>query len=195
MPRQNENRTLRHRSLFGGSAIASIIIDGYNLIGTGHRNLEKAREGLCERLFAYHRAKGHNVTLVFDGHKGGLLRGSRDMRGGITVIYTGRGESADDAIRRIIAQERREWIVISSDRAIEQYAWSHDAVPVSSSRFEAILERSSAVPFDQESCGSDEESAMPGQDDEYEGYDSARSGNPRRLSKKDRAVQRALRKL
>ena len=111
------------------------------------------------------------------------------------VIYTGRGESADDAIKRIIAQERREWIVISSDRAIEQYAWSHGAVPVSSARLEAILQRISAAPLDQESCGFDEESAMPGQDDEYEDHDSARSGNPHRLSKKDRALQRALSKL
>lgn len=132
---------------------------------------------------------------MFDGHKGGLVRGSREVRGGIMVIYTGRGESADDAIKRIIAQERREWIVISSDRAIEQYAWSHGAVPVSSARLEAILQRISAAPLDQESCGFDEESAMPGQDDEYEDHDSARSGNPHRLSKKDRALQRALSKL
>ncbi len=186
---------MRHRSLSGGTAIAFIIIDGYNLTGTGHRNLEKARETLCESLMAYRRAKGHDITLVFDGHKGGPGRGSREVRGGIAVLYTGQGESADDAIKRIITRERREWIVISSDRAIEQYAWSHDAVPVSSARFETVLERTLAGSSRHESDGAEEETGMQGQDEEDDDGDPARSGNPRRLSKKDRALQRAIRKL
>ncbi len=179
----------------GGYAIAFIIIDGYNLTGTGHRSLEKARETLCEALMAYRRAKGHDITLVFDGHKGGPGRGNREVRGGIAVLYTGQGESADDAIKRIITQERREWIVISTDRAIEHYAWSHDAVPVSSARFESILQRTVSGLARRESGGAEEDAAMQIPDEEYEDSDAPRSGNPRRLSKKDRALQRAIRKL
>jgi predicted RNA-binding protein with PIN domain len=108
-------------------------------------------------------------------------------------MYTGQGESADDAIKRIIAQERREWIVISSDRSIEQHAWSHGSIPVSSARFEAILDRVSATAFDAESVGFGEASGEG--DDAGESAERPSSGNPHRPSKKDRALQRALRKL
>lgn len=173
--------------------IASIIIDGYNLIGTGHRNLEKAREELCQALIAYRRLKEHEIILVFDGHKGGTARGSRNVRGGMVVMYTGQGESADDAIKRLITQERRGWIVISSDRSIEQYAWSHDAVPVPSVRFEAILGRILATEFNAESIGGADASVEG--DDAEELAERPSSGNPHRTSKRDRALQRALRKL
>ena len=73
----------------------NIIIDGYNLIGIHHGSVQAERERLIEQLVAYHRRKGHGITLVFDGWKGGPGRESRSMTGGITVIYSGLGEKAD----------------------------------------------------------------------------------------------------
>jgi hypothetical protein len=135
----------------------------------------------------------HEIILVFDGHKGGTARGSRDVRGGVVVMYTGQGESADDAIKRLITQERKEWIVVSSDRSIEQYAWSHNAVPVPSARFAAILDRMPAAGLNAESVGGGDASAKEGDTEEF--AERPLSGNPHRTSKKDRALQRALRKL
>lgn len=160
-----------------------MIIDGYNLIGTGHRSLEAAREELIQALIAYRPMRQNDIVLVFDGHKGGMGPQNRSVRGGVEIVYSGLGESADSLIKRMIAAGRRDWIVITSDREIAQFAWSHDAVPVPSERFAVILNAAGAT----QSPG--EEAA----DDEYE--EPQRGGNPHKLSKRDRALQRALGKL
>ncbi len=51
--------------------MAFILIDGYNLIGIAHDNLEKARNDLIQKLRGYSKIKGHHITLVFDGWKNG----------------------------------------------------------------------------------------------------------------------------
>lgn len=169
----------------GGVTIATVVIDGYNLIGTGHRNLEAAREALIQALIAYRSTRNNTIILVFDGHKGGMGPQNRSMRGGVEIVYSGLGESADSVIKRMIGAGKRDWIVISSDREIVQFAWSHDAVPVSSERFGSILEGSGMV-----QDGYDE-----GSDDDEEYDQPHRSGNPHKASKKDRALQRAIGKL
>ncbi|HDH00925.1 MAG TPA: hypothetical protein ENG80_03850 [Nitrospirae bacterium] len=51
--------------------MANILIDGYNLIGIAHDNLEKARIDLIQKLQSYSKLKKHRITLVFDGWKNG----------------------------------------------------------------------------------------------------------------------------
>ncbi|MBU4321109.1 MAG: NYN domain-containing protein, partial [Nitrospinae bacterium] len=51
--------------------MSSIIIDGYNLIGIHHKDLESQRQRLVERLAEYKKIKGHYITVVFDGWKSG----------------------------------------------------------------------------------------------------------------------------
>ena len=79
-----------------------VIIDGYNLIGTSHRNLEKQRETLIDALIEYKKRKGHDITVVFDGWKTGESHESRYVTGGVRVIYSRVGEKADSVIKRII---------------------------------------------------------------------------------------------
>src|SRR4030043_1963824 len=104
-------------------AISSIIIDGYNLIGIQHKDLENQRDALIASLIEYHKKKGHALIVVFDGWKTGGAQENHSVIGGIKVIYSRMGEKADSVIKRIISSERRGGVVVTSDRDIEACAW------------------------------------------------------------------------
>lgn len=120
--------------------MGNILIDGYNLIGVFHKDLKRARERLIESLIAYRKQKSHNITIVFDGYKQGLGKESSEIIGGIRVIYSGLGERADDVIKRILREEKKFWIVITSDREIEREVWRQNCVSIDSSIFYDILQ-------------------------------------------------------
>lgn len=119
--------------------------------------------------------------IVFDGWKSGSGVESSSVKGGVKVIYSGLGEKADSVIRRILSTERREWIVVSSDREIANHAWATDSIPLPSEEFLPFLEETD-VPFQEKE-----------EDDEARG--EQRKGNPRKLSRKEKAMNRALGKL
>lgn len=120
--------------------MGNILIDGYNLIGVFHKDLKRARERLIESLIAYRKQKAHNITIVFDGYKQGLGKESSEIIGGIRVIYSGLGERADDVIKRILREEKKFWIVITSDREIEREVWRQNCISIDSSIFYDILQ-------------------------------------------------------
>lgn len=102
--------------------------------------------------------------------------------GGVRVIYSRLGEKADSVIKKIIAGGGKEWIVISSDRDIVSFAWSSGSVPVSSDVFMAAVENAGSTPAgDYEAL-----------EEEDVGH---KKGNPRMLSKKQKALSRVLNKL
>jgi len=82
--------------------MALLIIDGYNLIGIHHRDLDARRKALIRMLIDYRRIRGHSITLVFDGHGGFSARESIKSEGGIRVIYSRISRKADDVIKEII---------------------------------------------------------------------------------------------
>lgn len=133
------------------------------------------RQKLIERLSAYKKQKAHDITVVFDGWKGGENTETHSTEAGVKIIYSRLGETADAVIKRIIA-EQRHYIVVSSDRDIQTHAWSHDSVPVDSEEFFEILEGKVS---DLKTYGSHEK----------------HRGNPKPLSKKAKAVRKALSKL
>ena len=163
--------------------MSSIIIDGYNLIGTQHRNLQQKREDLIRQLTAYRTLKGHDITLVFDGWKSGSRHQVQTVAGGVRVIYSRLGDKADDVIRTMIEQERKEWIVVSSDREIMDHAWKNSSVPVPSGKFMHFLEQA-----DNDLACADE---FPEEDDSAH----QQKGSPRKRSKKEKALMRVLNKL
>jgi predicted RNA-binding protein with PIN domain len=171
----------------GGAAISSIIIDGYNLIGIQHGDLQKKREALIQRLIEYKKLKGHDITVVFDGWKSGGHREERTVTGGIAVIYSRLAEKADSVIKKIISSGNKDWIVVTSDRDIMAHAWSCGSVPVPSERFMERLE--------QGICHSGHNTRDDSGADDEEDEETSRAGSPRRLSKKDKALLRALGKL
>jgi predicted RNA-binding protein with PIN domain len=167
----------------GGTPISSIIIDGYNLIGIQHRDLQKQREGLIQQLIAYRILKGHDITIVFDGWKSGSNHQEQTVIGGIRVIYSRLGDKADEVIKTMIEQDRKEWIVITSDREIMDHAWKNSSVPVPSDQFISRLEHAGNDPGDDEEFSEDDDSVQQ------------RKGSPRQLSKKEKALLRVLNKL
>ena len=163
--------------------ISFIIIDGYNLIGTCHSNLAEQRQDLIRLLSEYKKVKGHDITLVFDGWKSGSNKEESRTIGGVRVVYSRLGEKADLVVKGIISQERKEWIVVSSDREIAAYAWACGSVPVSSERFQSILENSgSFLQGDYDPLCEEEGPAQ-------------RKGSSRMASKREKALSRALKKL
>ncbi|MEW6108171.1 MAG: NYN domain-containing protein [Nitrospirota bacterium] len=165
-----------------GRAISYIIIDGYNLIGIYHKDLSGQRDALINSMIKYRKIKGHEIIIVFDGWKTGSNKEEHIGAGGIKVIYSKLGEKADSVIKRIISREKREWIVISSDRDITSYAWSSGSVPVPSEEFLSAVEKAGE--------------SLSGEYELFEEEDAVeRKGNPRKLSKKEKALRRVLGKL
>ncbi len=160
-----------------------IIIDGYNLIGIQHRDLRKEREGIIAQLIAYKKLRGHDITVVFDGWKSGGHREEHSMTGGIHVIYSRLGDRADDLIRKMLVQDGKERIVITTDREISRHAWSAGAVPVPSDLFRIRMEQHAMLLSGERRRTSNDDSAVP------------QKGNARRPSKKDKALLRVLSKL
>ena len=121
---------------------------------------------------------------MFDGWKTGSHREEHSVTGGIRIIYSRLGDKADDVIRKMIVQDRKEWIVITSDREISRHAWSAGAVPVPSDLFRKRLEQSGSHKSGC-CCGNPED------DDD----DMPKKGNAQQPSKKDKTLSRILRKL
>jgi predicted RNA-binding protein with PIN domain len=162
--------------------IANIIIDGYNVIGIQHGDVEAERERFVEALIGYRKRTGHDITVVFDGWRGGSLKPSRTTSGGVTVMYSAHGQTADALIKKIIAEDDKHWIVVSSDRDIQGRAWAGGSVPIESEQF--LRKFQAGVPAGEYSPIEDDEDDAP-----------ARKGNPRKPSKKQKALDRALKKL
>lgn len=119
--------------------MAYILIDGYNLIGILHKDLETARNDIISKLSDYSRIKGHSITVVFDGWKDGKPEETTIYSGGVRVIYSRLGERADSVIMRIISQEKKPWVVVSSDREIANFTIRHNLVPIRADEFEERL--------------------------------------------------------
>ncbi|MDP2157779.1 MAG: NYN domain-containing protein [Nitrospirota bacterium] len=170
-------------TISGGTAISSIIIDGYNLIGIQHRDLQKQREELIQQLIAYKKLKDHDITIIFDGWKSGGQHQEQIVTGGVRVIYSRLGDKADAVINKMIEQENKEWIVITSDREIMNHAWKNSSVPVPSDQFLRLLEQAGKQPSGDYEPLEEDDDEMP------------QKGNPRQLSKKEKALIRVLNKL
>lgn len=170
--------------------MSNIIIDGYNVIGTNSPALDKARDEFISALIDYSRRKGHDITVVFDGYKEGG-HGETYVTGGVKVVYTPYGQKADEYIKNTV-RPGMERIVVSSDREIQSHAWAVDAVPVDSETFLRAMNKTSTA-----SSGGDYVDGFDkdGDEDGEYSYGAGKRGNPRKTSKRQKAVQRAMAKL
>ena len=170
-----------------------ILIDGYNLIRQSvhlrhfeRQSLEAGRHALIAFLSGYQKRKGHKITVVFDGWVSGPPQEERDVSAGIDLIYSRRGEKADEVIKRMAAHAEEEILVVSSDREIASYAARKDRAVLSSAEFEAIAENAS----------SPAENLMEKDEDDEETDRSMRKrGAAHKLSRAQRRTQACIRKL
>jgi len=169
------------------------LVDGYNvirrapeLISRERESLEAGRQALCALLVQAARASGDTFTVVFDGARAGGRAGGGS---GVTVIFSSARESAD---RVLAAMARQGGAVVSNDREVRRAAESAGAVVVTADQFLQRLDRArSAAPGP-----APEGPALEGKDEDDDARPPGpRKGNPRRLSKKDRAARRALGRL
>ncbi len=169
--------------------MAHILIDGYNLIGIAHKSLERARQDLIQTLHRYAVVHKHSITVVFDGWKDGEAAETKMNRGGLTVIYSGLGEKADDLIKHILASAARAWIVVSSDRGIYDFAVKKGFAALKAAEFAKKLQGASET-------GPNINGEAPGKDDEdVDRKTSGQKGNPKKLSKREKKKTAALKKL
>jgi predicted RNA-binding protein with PIN domain len=167
-----------------------LIVDGYNLIRQSDRlqlldamDLQTGREALLEMLAHYRRRSHHQITVVFDGWQRGDLKESRDRYQGLLIIYSRRGERADEVIKRLLHQERQRALVVSSDREIQEFAEQVKAAWINAGQFELSYLHQPAAATDPE-AGAD---AGP--------RGTRKKGPARRLSKRLRQRRQRFKKL
>ena len=167
--------------------MANILIDGYNLIGIAHINLEQARQDLIQRLCQYVNIKKHALTVVFDGWKDGQEVETKQRVGNITVIYSSLGEKADFVIKKVLSAHSQFWIVVSSDREIYDFAEKNHFIALKAEEFETRLNAA---------CHAKEEDIVEGRwEEDLDLTPAGKKGNPRKLSQKKKRKAEALKKL
>jgi uncharacterized protein len=170
-----------------------LIIDGYNLlaltgrIGAGTSlHSEMARESFLRDLASYRQRKSHAITVVFDGWQQGWGTEQREHRLGLEIIFSRRGEKADQVIQRLAAEFGSACAVVSSDREIINVAKVHGAFVMKAQEFIGKLQESSSLslPHKELDIGND----LPPK------RGSEKRGNPRKLPKALRQRNRQLKR-
>ena len=170
-----------------------IIIDGYNLIRQSKTlraydasDITQGREKLIERLSHYRTFKGTPLLVVFDGWQEGNPLEHRTREKGIDVIYSKRGEKADEVIKRIVSRSSEEIIVVTSDREITSFCQSRKCAVIASHVFEEKMEFSFLA-------------RVKGVDDDEDrsslSTTTKKKGPSRRLTKSRRKALKRLKKL
>lgn len=177
----------------------TVIVDGYNLLGVRGRGFsggnfmtEAARERLILELSTYRQRKQHDVIVVFDGWKDGLGAEHHEARSGITVIYSRRGEQADQVIQRLAEEFGREGAVVSSDREVANAARVAGAFVMGAQEFATRLAERVGRPLSAGAAGA-ESGWKKDETDDRPRRPVDKKGNPKKLPKAVRARRRKLR--
>ncbi|MBN1174607.1 MAG: NYN domain-containing protein [Micromonosporaceae bacterium] len=119
---------------------AHLVVDGYNVTkrGFGEMSLEHQRRRLVAGLGGLAAQTQAEVTVVFDGAE--RVLGLPPSPRGVRVLFSRKGQTADDLIRRLVRAEPegRPVIVVSSDREVADGVRRHGAYPLVS---DALLRR------------------------------------------------------
>lgn len=168
-----------------------LLIDGYNLLGFMQGlsgKLESNREQLLRRLAAYRHRKNHPITVVFDGWGQDRMIEQREHRTGVQVVYSKRGEKADQVIQRLVRQYGSDCAVVSSDHEIIAVARSHGAFALEAWEFAGKL----TLP--PSSAGSIPHKELDRGEAERSRRGPEKKGNPRKLPKAQRQRQSRLKR-
>ncbi len=173
-------------------SVMFIAIDGYNFIkhSPGLRKLEqislqKAREGLIDQLARYKRQKGHTIMVVFDGDQKESIMGNRDRSQGIEIVFSKRGEQADDVLKRLSGAKREGILIVTSDLAVARFAEKKGSMAIPVSDFAQKIDRAQPVPFKD----------TPQEIFQNQSVAPKKRGPSHRLSKSKRRVAAAAKKL
>lgn len=173
-----------------------IIIDGYNLIRQSEAlrrferfGLEAGRRELLRLLSRYRKSRGHRITVVFDGWMSGPPDEERERAGSITVVYSKRGEKADEVIKRMVSRMEEETVVVTSDRDLADSVSRRGSAAIPASAFESRLSSAEAKPREDGDA----------EDEERTGGETSRGtkkkGPSRRMSKKKKIFLSRVKKM
>ncbi|HLZ35479.1 MAG TPA: NYN domain-containing protein [Nitrospira sp.] len=172
-----------------------LIIDGYNLLACtgrigigGNPQSELARESLLRDLAAYRQRKGHALTVVFDGWQQGQPIEGREHRAGVQVIYSKRGERADQVIQRLVREYGAHCAIVSSDHEIVDHARGYGAFVMGAPEFAAKLQGAAR------SAGTMAYKELDTGEDVVTKRGPEKKGNPRKLPKSERRRSRQLKR-
>ena len=160
-----------------------LIVDGYNLLGSTRGlsdRLEAGREDLLHILAAYRHRTHHHLTVVFDGWRQERPVEQLEHRSGMQIIYSKRGERADQVIQRLVRQYGSNCAVVSSDHEIISVARSHGAFVMQAQEFAGKL----IVPSSMVEVMPHKE--LDRGDDVRAKRGPEKKGNPRKLPKSQR---------
>jgi len=131
-----------------------IIVDGYNMIYAweglrelAQTDIDAARDRLITRLINYSNIRSKEVVAVFDAYrvKGG--EGSSEEIGGLRVVFTKGGESADAYIERLVHEIGKNFNVkiASSDGMIQITALRMGTLRLSAHELELEVEAAEEI--------------------------------------------------
>ncbi len=138
-----------HKTVRSREKPVMILIDGYNIIFADEylkelfaRDAGSARDQLVDRLCNYAGYTGFEVTVVFDAYNVSQGEVREEDRNGVKVVFTAENEPADIRMGLMTAAlADRQIYVVSSDSLVQQDAWTHGALRLSSREFLAELSR------------------------------------------------------
>ncbi|MBA3490307.1 MAG: NYN domain-containing protein [Longispora sp.] len=123
---------------------AHLVVDGYNVTKSafGDLSLEQQRNRLITGLGGIGAQSGAEVTCVFDGAD--RVHGLPPPPRGVRVLFSRKGETADELIRRLVRGEPagRPVIVVSTDHEVADGVRRHGAYPLASEVLARRLGRS-----------------------------------------------------
>ena len=170
-----------------------VIIDGYNLLALMSRSAasshsETARESLLRLLAGYRHRKGHPLTVVFDGWQRGQPIEGHEHRAGVQVIYSKRGEKADQVIERLAQQYGADSAVVTSDHEVIRAVQAQGALVMRAPEFADKLhaQSSAQAPMPNKELAVDEDALFR--------RGREKKGNPRKLPKALRRRSRQLKR-
>lgn len=172
-----------------------ILIDGYNMLRTSpnfsrlnkDKDVETMRNELNQLLRAYKKVKGHEITIVYDSATGGLFGKQESYKSaGIKEIFTAKGESADDVIKRIAIKNPQGLVVVTADSDVAVICAKAGATVISPWEFEEKI-FFARYWLSKGINEIDEEDIIP--------YSTQNRGPSRKLSKKQRKDMRLKNRL
>ena len=141
-----------------------LIIDGYNLLYAhpryavllGH-DVDAARARLIADL-GVRAASGHRITVVFDAAENPAADGAPHHVGGVSVIFSPAGRSADSVIEDLAARSRERGeraTIVTSDIDTRETVGSGTVTVLSSAVFGAELDADLREQAESTSTGPD----------------------------------------
>ena len=132
-----------------------LLVDGYNVIRSGtryrdiagpdytHEAFNRAREALIKDVGSYANANFTDATIVFDGAQNYASTGQPQRIGGVRIVFSPVGVSADHVIGKIAREYRErelECIVVTSDAGIQDATFGGGIDRMSANGFSREME-------------------------------------------------------